>query len=297
VITVAWVLVLLSGAARFVDPDVWHSMALAREALALGHVPLTDRFAYTPTVTPVVHHEWGSGMLLYFLATHGGLIALQLVRALLIALLALGVLRVARERGATTGVLAALAPPALVMSWIGLTALRPQLVTLVFLAVWLHLIERDRRGDRGWIPLALVGHLAWLNLHGGFVVGMAFLALHAVEQAVRRRPFAHVLGVLGAMAALVSVNPYGFAYYGYLSDALTMARPNIGEWQPIWRAHPFGFGVYLVSLAIAGAALAGTGPSRAPGWPILVAGAYLAASHERHVSIHALVWFRTSRAW
>jgi hypothetical protein len=288
---VASTLLLLSGAATFVDPDVWHSMALAREMLALGRVPSTDSFAYTPTVVPVVHHEWGSGMLFYFLATHGGTLALQVVRAGLIAALAVGTVRIARRRGATTAVLAALAPLAIVMSWIGLTALRPQLITLVFLCAWLHVIERDRRGERGWIPVALVGHVVWLNLHGGFVVGMAFLMLHAVEQAFRRRPFIHVLAVLAAMVALVAVNPYGLAYYPYLAEALTMPRPNIGEWNPIWRAHPFGLAVYLVSVAIGAAALLATGIGRAPGWLILVSAAYLAARHERHVSIHALVWF------
>ena len=266
-------------------------MALARETVAHGRVPLTDPFAYTPTVVPMVQHEWGTGMLLYFLATRGGMLALQAARAGLIAALALGSVRLARIRGATPGVLAALAPPAIVMSWIGLTALRPQLLTRVFLAAWLHMIERDRRGERDWIPLALVGHVVWLNLHAGFVVGMAFFVLHGLEQAVRRRPSAHVFAVVGVMLALVAVNPYGLDYYRYLAEALAMPRPNIGEWNPIWRAHPFGLGAYLVSLAIAAAALLANGFARVPGWPILVSAAYLAASHERHVSIHALVWF------
>ena len=39
VIGLAYVLLLLAGAATFVDPDVWHSMALARETLALGYIP------------------------------------------------------------------------------------------------------------------------------------------------------------------------------------------------------------------------------------------------------------------
>lgn len=291
VVAVAGVLLLLSGAATFVDPDAWHLMALAREIVTLGSMPLTDRFAYTPTVFPVVQHEWGTGMLLYVLATHGGIVALQIARCLLIAVLVLGALRVARLRGATPGVLAALAAPAIVMSWIGLTALRPQLITLAFLSVWLQLIESDRRGERRWIPMALAGHVVWLNMHGGFVVGMAFLGLHALEQAARRRPWGHIVGTLLAMALLVAVNPYGLSYYGYLADALTMARPLIGEWGPIWKAHPVGFGVYLATVAIAGVALVQTGLARADGWPILAASTYLAASHERHVSIYALVWF------
>jgi hypothetical protein len=292
VAAVACVLLLLSGAATFVDPDAWHLIALAREIVAHGAIPLADQFAYTPTVFPVVHHEWASGMLVYALATHGGTMAMQLARATLVTVVVTTAVAVARQRGATPSTLAVLAVPASIMSWIAITAMRPQLTTLAFLALWLGAIESDRRGGRAWIALALAGHVVWLNLHGGFVVGMGFLALHAVEQAMRRQPFLHVVAVVIAQALLVACNPYGVAYYGYLAHALTMARPLIGEWQPIWQAHPVGLGVYVATLVIAGAALVrGGGPRRTPGWPILLVAAALAARHERHVSIHALVWF------
>ncbi len=44
-----------------VDLDLWHQMALVREGIRLGYFPLKDQFAYTPTIFPSVHHEWGSG--------------------------------------------------------------------------------------------------------------------------------------------------------------------------------------------------------------------------------------------
>ncbi len=294
--TVAWSLLLVAGAATFVDPDVWHSMALAREALRLGHLPLEDRFAYTPTVYPVVHHEWASGFLFYFLAAHGGTTALQIVRAVSIALLAATSVSTARARGATPAVLAVIAPPAIVMAWIALTALRPQLFTLVFLALLLRALELDRRGQRWWIAPALLVQLVWQNLHGGFVVGIAFVVLHALEEAMRRRPSAHLVAVAIAMAALVVVNPYGFSYYGYLARALLMPRPLIGEWRPIWNAHPAGFALYLVTIVIAVASGLRLGRD-ARGWPLVAVCAWLAASHQRHVSIWALVWFTHVPAW
>ena len=60
VVVVAAALLLASGVPTFVDVDVWHLMALAREAIALGHMPLEDRFAYTPTVFPVVRSQPGA---------------------------------------------------------------------------------------------------------------------------------------------------------------------------------------------------------------------------------------------
>jgi len=266
-------------------------MALARDSLALGYVPLDDHFAYTPTVHPVVIHEWGSGMLLYGLATHGGVWAFQAARLSLLALTTVACTRVAVARGATLGSLWLLALPAIVMGWIGLTAIRPQVFTVAFLALWLIFIEADRRGDRRWIGFAIAANLVWQNLHGGFVVGWGFLVLHALEQACRRRPFAHVLGAAVAMAVLVAINPYGFAYYPYLAEALTMSRELIGEWQPIWHANPIAFGVYLVSILVAVALFVRVWPRAIPGWPILATAAVMAANHERHVSIYALVWF------
>src|SRR3954453_14855419 len=69
------------------DPDLWHGMALAREGAALGRAPWEDRFAYTPTLYPTVHHEWGSGVVAYLLATRLGGPGIVLARYALIAAL------------------------------------------------------------------------------------------------------------------------------------------------------------------------------------------------------------------
>jgi hypothetical protein len=282
-------LVYLTGSTKFLDLDDWHLMSLAREALRLGHLPLTDRFAYTPTVYPVVQHEWGWGFVLYFLATHGGLAAFETARLLLFGLLAVLTIRVAVERGATAATFV-VAPPALVMSWVGLTAIRPQVATLVFFALWLSFIESDRRGRRSWIVPALLCHVVWLNLHAGFVVGMGALALHAAEQVVRRRSACHLVAVLAVMTALVFVNPYGPDYVRYLGRALTMSREVITEWQPVWTSPWLAFAAYATSVAIGAFALAAVGPRQATGWPLLALTAYLACRHQRHVSIFSVVW-------
>src|SRR5262249_36578513 len=52
---------------NFVDIDLWHQMALIRESLAAGHLLKADPFAYTPTRTPWVDHEWGAGAIAFFL--------------------------------------------------------------------------------------------------------------------------------------------------------------------------------------------------------------------------------------
>jgi hypothetical protein len=291
---------LLLGIPRVVDGDIWHCLALAREALQLGSLPLEDRFAFTPTVRPVVHHEWLWGFVLHAVSA-GGPIGLQLLRAALIGTLVAVAVRTARLRGATPATLAVLAPLPAVMSWIGLTAVRAQVATLVLSAVWLWCIELDRRGGRRWCVPALVLHVVWLNVHAGFVVGMGLLAVHCAEQAWRRRPVAHLVAMLAAMALLVALNPYGAAYPAYLAHALTMSRDAIHEWGPLTSAPGWFLALYAASVVVAGSvAMRVRSSPDAPAWPgvalLAVAGA-LAARHLRHMPLWALVWFTQVPAW
>ena len=121
------------------------------------------------------------------------------------------------------------------------------------------------------------------------MVGWGFV-LRVLEQAVRGRWTSRYL-LLTLLLPLVALNPYGLSYYPYLIRALAMDRPLIGEWQPIWHANPVALGVFVASVLVAAVAVVRAGVTRVPGAAILATAAYLAASHERHVSIYALVWF------
>jgi len=283
-------LLLLASMTPFVDLDAWHAMALFREALREGWIPYLDHFAYTPTIYPSVHHEWGAGAILYLLGTHWGEPGLQLLRLVLVFAITAVTARVALQRGARVVVLQLLAVLAIPMAWIALTLVRAQLYTVLALAVLLACIESDRRGERGWVLPWLALWVAWVNLHAGFVVGGLFLALHTTEQWWRGRPIAHLAATLAAMAALVAVNPYGLRYYPYLVHALTMDRHLISEWNPLWNSWPPTVAVALLSMVVAALAIRRTGLAQAPGWPLLVLSAAAALRHQRHVSIYVLVW-------
>src|SRR6516225_9688268 len=95
VATVALALLLVAGMAPFIDMDVWHQMSLFREALRQGWIPYIDRFAYTPTLSPAVQHEWGAGAIAYLAATCFGETGLQLLRLSLVLAIAVVGVRVA----------------------------------------------------------------------------------------------------------------------------------------------------------------------------------------------------------
>ena len=302
---VGWAL-LLAASIMTADLDMYHEMALFREALSLGRIPDYDVFAYTPTVKPSVHHEWGTGAILYLVAVASGLGAAGIVmlKYVLIGALLAGCYRCARLRGARDPTAAILAPMALFMAYIAFTAIRAQLFTLVFLVCLLLLLEADRRGNRWWVVAWLTLYVVWLNLHAGFVVGAGLLALYTLERLIRGlthgqglkatfRQTGHLFATGLAMVPLVLVNPYGWQYVPYLWEAITLPRPEIREWRPLWDDvhHRSFLVVYLSSLVMLGYAAFRRGPHRLPGLVMVLVPAWLALNHGRHLSIYAVVWF------
>ncbi len=274
----------------FVDPDMWHEMALFREALALGHLPLNDQFAYTPTIYPSVHHEWGAGAMLYFVSTSGGAAGLLTLKYLLCAGIAIVVVRCARLKGASYAVLCPLMPIGILLSLIGFSTIRAQVFTLLALACLLYFLEQDRSGRRRWIGPWLAIHVLWVNVHGGFVVGLVVMMLYIAEQVLRKQPVGHLVATTIAMFALIMANPYGWHYCPYIWDALWLDRPLITEWRPLWHAWGPVLGFYVFSLVLLTYAVARRGVRKLPGLVILILTAYAALRHQRHLSLYAVVW-------
>jgi hypothetical protein len=312
---------------RVIDLDLFHEMALIREALTLGHLPTEDSFAYTSTRSPVVHHEWATGAVLYFVVVGLGLGApgLAILRFLLVAGIVACCVAVARARGARSTELVLAAPLAIVLFWPGLSPVRAHLFTFLFLGILLLLMEKDRTGSPRWLLLWPPLLVVWLNMHGGFVVGTGLLGLYALERFFRggwperfqggerggpgrpeggwlararlrsalRKSGPAILAV-ACVPPLLLVNPYGVQYVRYLIYALTVERPSITEWLPLW-SEPFRgapLALFLVSLLVAAyTAWRGDGWRRLPGLLLLLAAAFFALRSVRILPIYVMVWF------
>ena len=236
-----------------VDIDVWHQMALGRETVNAGHVPLHDLFAYTPTVSTSIHHEWGAGLLAYTISLWFGAYGFLGLKYLLGLALALCLLSYMRQTGVRLSAFAAAVPAGLALLQPGLSTIRPQFYSLVFVALLLVFLESDRRGERKWIYFWLPAFAIWLNLHGGFTVGFGILGAEWLQRTLSGRRHAHLILVGLGMAALVPVNPYGLRYYSFILEAITMKRPYIEEWQPLWfwwDRWPFFVSCFVISVLV-----------------------------------------------
>lgn len=295
-----------------VTHDAFHEMSLFREALVLGQLPQEDVFAYTPTVSPSVHHEWATGAVLYFatLGTGMGLMGLSLLKFLLIGALWLFLYRVARMRGAHPYLFAALAFFTFPVLWVGFATVRAQLFTLVFIAAQLWMQELDWRGRRAWVVLWLAMLVAWLNIHAGFVVGLGLIAFHSVERFLSscftKRSLAsafqdtwHLMLTAPIAASTMLLNPYGWQYIPYLIRAIGMDRPLIREWQPLWNTYAPGVTLLVFGASVALFVLAqrATPLRRLRGAGFLALCIYMTLKHIRHGSIYGVVWLAYVPAW
>jgi hypothetical protein len=276
---------------NLVDVDLWHEMALIRESLGAGHLLTRDIFAYTPTVYPSIHHEWGAGLIAYELTRCCGGDALLIVKYLIVFLIGLVSLRCAESLGADRQVWAALCPIAIYLSRFGfLSVLRAQAYSFLFAACCFWLFELDRRGNRSWLIAWLCIFPVWVNIHGGFVVGIGLLGLYVLERVLARQPFRHLLWLLAGTLIAVFINPFGTAYVRYIVRALAMTRPYIQEWRPVWAYGFWWTTVFLAAVAIAGYALVKVGVRRAPGFLMILAAAIEATLHSKLMPLFAIAW-------
>lgn len=291
---------------RVVDLDLFHELAWFREVLETGELPLTDSFAYTTTISPIVHHEWGTGAVLYLwtVSLGTGATGLAVLRLLLLVGTATLVTLVARTRGASWPALLAGAPLAVIMFVPGLSPIRAHMFTFLLLAVLLALLQKVASADDNRQLLWLIPmFLLWINMHAGFVVGLGMLGLYTLERASRlaiNEGVRKAWGVtrwhwmmIAASSFLILITPYGVDYPVYLLNAIIMDRPQIAEWAPIWQASfaPVALPVFIASLLAFGYSLLRTGERwQDPGALMVVIAAVFAADSIRFLPIYAVMW-------
>ena len=216
------------------DPDLWGYLSFGRLFWNSDGFPYHDIYAYTPTKDIWVYHEWLTGVIFYPLYVWLGTASLQVMKYILGLGTALLILMTARQRGASLPL--AVIGLMLVSPLFGFSysPVRAQAFTYLFLALTIFILERSKATDNQMQLLWLVPLFPlWANLHGGFIVGLGIIGFYAAGNLVAGRKAGLLILVLGLSAALTFINPYGVNYWVYLVNAVTMPRPDIGEWQSL----------------------------------------------------------------
>ncbi|MDI6854419.1 MAG: hypothetical protein QME75_12540 [Deltaproteobacteria bacterium] len=288
-----------------IDLDLFHELALIRELINTGSFPLTDVFSYVPTKNPVVHHEWGTGAIVYLITIHQGLGApgLLLLKYLLTAFICIGGYIFTKRQGASDYAFSFFAFWAISLGWIGFTTIRAQLFSLMFLVIFLFLIEENRKGKNWPLFVWLPFYVAWVNIHGGFLIGLGLFLIYIVElflgNFLQEKKFIDSLNhikfqiiIFGLMCFAIIINPYGTSYLPYIWQAVTLDRTQfISEWRPVWQINITTFiGLSLSIILLAFVICYQEKRSLiVPGTLMVLGAAWLSFRHYRHLSIYSVI--------
>jgi hypothetical protein len=230
------------------DADIgWH-IRTGEQILATHSLPRTDPFSSTMQGQPWFAWEWLYDILLGILHQACGLNGVVWLCAVLVAAIFALLLSQLLRRG--TGLLLAIVLMLLAeaASMIHLYA-RPHIVSWMFSLLWFVALERWEHWERrqhgptpGWIRWFFpVSMLLWVNLHGGWLFGMALLGIYTLAAlveswrtsdafaAIRAAHRARDMGASFVASALATlVNPYGWRLHAhvdrYLGDRYLMNR-------------------------------------------------------------------------
>jgi hypothetical protein len=243
----------------------WH-IRTGEWILANGAVPHQDIFSFSKPGATWYAWEWLWDVCFAWLFQHGGLANVVAVSVLIIALTFALLFRLVQRHcenpliaiGATV-----LACAQSSLHWLA----RPHLVTMLFLVVFLMVLDRVREGRRRLLLVMPLLTVLWTNLHGGFLAGILVLGAFAAGELTgailaagknargpalsRSRDYALTAA---ACAAASLVNPYGYQLhvhiYRYLSDPYQFRYIN--EFLSISFQNPVaGFFEVMLALGVA----------------------------------------------
>ena len=222
--------------------DFWWHLKIGEVIATTGSIPREEVFSFTAAGREFIVQNWLAEVIYYALFRVGGLAMVvffntALLSGALIPIYHLCLKSTSRVR---------LAVVVSLVAAIGMFPhTRPQVFSFVCFAIyhWVITLYRTKDGNHLWVlPMVM---LLWVNLHGGFVLGLGLLALVLVCEWSRsvaiRGADTLSRGELGRFTVTLALcgvatlfNPEMHKVYGYVQSVVTdpSSRMFVMEWQP-----------------------------------------------------------------
>jgi len=184
-------------------------------------IPQTDIFSYLTPPLPWTLHEWLAEVIMALVHRLAGLTGIVLLFAFMIALCSYLVFELLLKPGSNllfAATIALLVVLACSSNWLA----RPHVFTFVLFVTWYHLLNSYQYRGRNHLIFLPPVMLLWVNLHGGFILGLILLGIYLFgnfamylcgspsEQHQRLSKTRHLAMVMIACGLAALVNPYGF---------------------------------------------------------------------------------------
>jgi hypothetical protein len=251
----------------FIDPDLWWHIKVGEDILHTHHFPTTDPYSWSVAGQPWIAYEWLGEVAIALVKRAGGVLALDAFLIIFSSIIMLLIYSLASMRAANSkagfvsaGILCSIA--------FGSFTLRPQMFGSLFLVLTLIILLKFRKGVAWPIWVLPVIFLAWINIHGTFIIGIGVLVLYlcaglysfqlgnveALAWSPKQR--LQLESVLLLCLAVLPITPYGTKLAVYPFD-IAFSQPinlaNVIEWKPMPFELPGGkifLGLLLIAIVL-----------------------------------------------
>jgi hypothetical protein len=249
-----WIKAIYPPASGIADTDFYWHLAYGRWILDHGSLPAGDIFSWSMPGAPYRLTQWLGETLMGAAYETWGLHGTKALSVLLAAA-TIGFSWLAARRYVHTSFALGIA---LVCNLITLVIpMRPQLFTFTLLALLAWITAEWMTNGRRKLTYLLVPIMAlWVNLHGGYVVGIAFLGLWCVglwceawqSRTLGDRDMWKLTASCAAAVLATLLNPYGLgAWESVLMIGGLRSSTVISEWMPVNLTTEVGW-FYLLNL-------------------------------------------------
>lgn len=235
-----WAFLVVVATNTSADPDLWGHLRFGLDMLASRSIHAAELYSFTAD-RAWINHEWLSELLLGIGYAGLGALGLNLLKLAVVAVVGGIALVIARQEQASPMARDVYVALTVFATYSRTQVVRPQMFSVAIFCAMLYLLrETSRRRTRAlwYVPLLFA---AWVNLHGGWIVGLAALGVWMLGDAWQRRSIRWIL-VLTAIGALVLmttlVNPYGFGLWRFLAETVRLDRSDVTDWKPLLQLPP-----------------------------------------------------------
>jgi hypothetical protein len=222
------------------DTDIFWHIKTGQVIVNDGRIPSSDPFTYTPKDNRereqfLLKSYWLADVIFYSLYKMSGFTGIVVTRSVILCLTVLIVYLAIRKRGFFTAILLSLL---LGFVFMPVAAPRPNLFSFFFAAVIVFFMERFREERKRRYQVVIIGTmLLWVNMHGGYLIGVGILASYAAVEimlaAIKRgrgadlKTSLSICATAGLGIAATLVSPLGTAPLFLVLDRFVKPSHNI----------------------------------------------------------------------
>ncbi|MGA1874207.1 MAG: tetratricopeptide repeat protein [bacterium] len=266
-------LVFALNISQMSNNDIWMHMKNGELILKGRHFLYTDTYSFRTIGKEWVNHEWLAGVIFFLVNKIYPVSALIFFKGFLVLILALFLVATCRLTYNRWTILYTITVFALFNAGVRFLV-RPHMFTYFFTPIYLYILfaYKYRKKDYlFWLPILT---LLWVNIHGGFVIGIGIMSLFTFGETFRtliNRYFSYwqndilslprlkKLWAIWLISGIVlSFNPHGLSIYTYPFELTSQKvfMSQIYEWQPPFKSSTFmrsyAFTYFLIWLVLLG---------------------------------------------